>query len=225
MLVKNWMSRNVIRIDVNEPMSRAIKLMRQYKIRSLPVVKNDKLVGIITNGDIKKASASEANTLEIHELAYLIDQIKVGEIMTKNVITISPLLTIDEAAEIFFKNNISCAPVMDENKDIIGMLTKTDILKVLISLTGMDKRGADFGFQVADVAGSIKEITDIIRQHTGRISSILISYEQAPVGFRNVYIRVFQIDRSQLALLRKELMKRTKILYVLDFIDKTREVY
>jgi acetoin utilization protein AcuB len=145
--------------------------------------------------------------------------------MTRNVITISALLTIDEVAELLLEKNISSVPVLDENKKIVGIITKTDILKVLISLTGMQRRGVDFGFEVADEPGSIKMLTDQIRSYGGRISSILISYEQAAVGFRNVYIRIYQIDNKQLMLLKKQLLQMTKILYCLDFLGKQREIF
>ncbi len=225
MLTKNWMTRNVFTINVEDSMSMADKIMKQYKISFLPVLDKGNLVGIITNGDLKRASASEATTLDIFEVAYLIDQIKVGDIMTKKAITISATHTIDEAAEILLEKGISGVPVVDESKKIIGVLTRSDILKVLISLTGMEKRGVDFGFEVADNPGSIKDITDLIRVHNGRIASILISYEQAPVGFRNVYIRVYQIDMKELIFLKKELMKKAKLLYVLDYLGKTKEIY
>lgn len=225
MLVKNWMSKNVITVDANESMNMAIKMMKQYKIKALPVMESGKMIGILTDGDIKRASASEATTLDIYELAYLLDQIKIRDIMTKNVITISALLTIDEVAELLLEKNISSVPVVDEDKKIIGIITKTDILKVLISLTGMQRRGVDFGFEVADDPGSIKMLTDQIRSYGGRISSILISYDQAPVGFRNVYIRIYQIDSKQLITLKKQLMHMTKILYCLDFLGKQREIF
>lgn len=225
MLVKNWMNRIVFTIDMNEPMTMAMRLMKQHKVKVLPVVEKEKLIGIISNGDIKRASASEATTLDIHELAYLIDQIKVGDIMTKHVVTVSPLLTIDEVAEIMMEKNISSIPVLDENKKIIGIVTETDILKVLISLTGMERRGVDFGIEVVDEPGSIKTLTDQIRASGGRISSILISYEQAPVGFRSVYVRVYQINHAQLGTLKQQLMKQTKLLYMLDFLNNNREIY
>jgi acetoin utilization protein AcuB len=225
MLVKNWMSKNVITIDADDSMNMAIKMMKQYKIKVLPVMENGQMIGILSDGDIKRASASEATTLDVYELAYLLDQLKIRDIMTRNVITISALLTIDEVAELLLEKNISSVPVLDENKKIVGIITKTDILKVLISLTGMQRRGVDFGFEVADEPGSIKMLTDQIRSYGGRISSILISYEQAAVGFRNVYIRIYQIDNKQLMLLKKQLLQMTKILYCLDFLGKQREIF
>ena len=90
MLVKNWMSDKVITVDVNDSMQDAVKLLKGHNIRMLPVMKKGELVGIVTDRDMKRASASDATTLEIHELLYLISTIKVKNIMTKDPITVPP---------------------------------------------------------------------------------------------------------------------------------------
>ncbi len=224
MLTKNWMTKNVITINADESMNKAAALMKQYKIKSLPVIEKEHLVGVVTNGDLKRSSASDATSLDVWEMAYLITKIKIRDIMTKKVATVHPLLTVDEAAEILLEKGIPCVPVMDDSNKLIGILTRSDILKVMISLTGMDKRGVDFGIEVVDEPGSIKSIMDTVRTYEGRIASILISYERASVGFRNVYIRVFQLDLKRLGDLKKELMKQSKLLYILDFLGRNREI-
>ncbi len=88
MLVENWMSKDVITVDVDDSMQDATRLLKEHNIRGLPVMEKGKLVGVVTDRDLKKASASDATTLEIHELLYMISRIKVKEIMTKNPITI-----------------------------------------------------------------------------------------------------------------------------------------
>src|SRR6056300_927104 len=98
MLVANWMSKNIIIVDENDSMHDAIKLLKEHDIRMLPVIKKGKLVGIITDRDLKKASASDATTLEVHELLYLLTKIKVKDIMTKDVITVPPEFTAEETA-------------------------------------------------------------------------------------------------------------------------------
>ena len=88
MLVKNWMSKNVVKIDVNNSMQDATKLLKENNITILPVMKNENLVGVITDRDLKRASASDATTLEVHELLYLLSTIKVKQIMRTDPITI-----------------------------------------------------------------------------------------------------------------------------------------
>ena len=153
MLVKNWMSKNVITIDVNDSMQDAMKLLKENDIRMLPVMKKAKLVGIVTDRDLKKASASDATSLEIHELLYLLMKIKAKDIMTKDVITVPPDYTVEETAQVLEKKRISGAPVVDADGQLVGTITQTDLFRVLISLTGVGNGGIQFGFQVEDRPG------------------------------------------------------------------------
>ena len=107
MLVANWMSKNIITIDENDSMQDAMKLLKAHDIRMLPVMKKGKLVGIVTDRDLKRASASDATSLEIHELLYLLTRVKGKDIMTKKVITVPPDFTVEETALVFQKNKIS----------------------------------------------------------------------------------------------------------------------
>src|SRR5210317_1239495 len=106
MLVSKWMSKNVITIDVDDSMQEAVKLMKQRDIRMLPVLKKRKLVGVVTDRDLKRASASDATTLDVHELLYLVSKIKVGNIMTKDPITVPQNFTVEETAVVLLKNKI-----------------------------------------------------------------------------------------------------------------------
>ncbi len=225
MLVKDWMSKDVITIDENESMQKAIKLLKEHDIRMLPVVKKGKLVGVVTDRDLKRASASDATTLEIHELIYILSRIKVKEIMTKNPITVPFDYTVEETAEILLGNKISGAPVVDHEGQIVGTITQADIFRVLVSLTGLSKRGISFSFMVEDRSGSIKEVTDIIRTYGGRMASILSSYERIPKGYRRVYVRMYNIDRSRLPQLKEELKAKTTLLYMVDHRENMREIY
>ena len=114
MLVKDWMSRPVVTVDENNSMQTATLLLKKHEIRMLPVMKNNKLTGIITDRDLKKASASEATTLEIHELLYILTKIKVKDIMTKDPITVPVDYTVEETAEVLLKRKISGVPVLDK---------------------------------------------------------------------------------------------------------------
>jgi len=225
MLVKKWMSKDVVSVDENEAMSNATKLMKENSIRMLPVLKKDKLTGVITDRDLKRASASDATTLEVHELLYLMSNIKVKSIMTKNPITVLPDLTVEETAEILLENKISGAPVVDDKGKVVGVITQVDIFKVLISLTGVGKRGIQFAFQVEDRPGSIREVADVIRNHGGRMASILSSYDNAPGGYRKVYIRMYDIYRHKLQNLQDALGKTAELLYFVDHRENLRKTY
>ena len=225
MLVKNWMSKEVITVNADYSMADATRIIKENNIGMLPVMKKDKLVGVITDRDLKRASASDASSLEIHELLYLISKIKIKEIMTKNPITVPPDLTVEETAEILVKNKISGVPVVDDHGRVVGIITQDDLFMVMISLIGLSERGIQFAFQLEDRPGSIKEVTDIIRKYGGRMASILSSYDGVGPDYRNTYIRMYGIDRQKLPQLKEELKEKATLLYTVDLRENTRELY
>jgi acetoin utilization protein AcuB len=225
MLVKNWMTKPALTIETQSSMQDAVTMLRENNIKMLPVLQKGRLVGIITDRDLKRASASDATTLDVYELAYLLNHLKVKEIMSPNPITVPQDFTIEETAEIFLKNNISGAPVTDESGNVVGVITQADIFRVLISLTGVGKRGVQFAFEVEDRPGSIREVADIIREYGGRMVSILTSYENAPAGWRRVYIRMFDLDRPRLRWLKEALSGKQRLLYMVDHRENRREIY
>ena len=225
MLVKDWMSKKIITIDANDSMQEATRLLKEYKIRMLPVIRKGKLVGIVTDRDIKQASASDATTLDIHELIYLILQIKVKDIMTRDPIAVPANFTVEETAEVLLNNRISGVPVVDHSGNIVGIITQADLFRVLISLTGVGTRGIQFALLIDDKPGSIKEVADIIRAYGGRMVSLLTSYDGVSEGYRKLYIRMHSIERSQLQQLKEELIKVAGLLYMVDHREDKREIY
>jgi acetoin utilization protein AcuB len=225
MLVKYWMNKDVAPIDVNTSMQDAIALMKENQFTMLPVLKRGTLVGVVTDRDLKRASASDATTLDVHELIYLLSRIKVGEIMTKKPVTVPPDFTLEETAWVLLANRISGAPVVDANGAVLGTITQQDLFRSLISLTGLVKRGVQFAFQIEDRPGSIKEVTDIIRQYGGRLVSILTSQDRSPTGFRQLYVRAYGLDRRKLRQLMDDLREKAPILYMVDHRDGTREEF
>lgn len=225
MLVKNWMSKTVITVDVNDSMHDAMKLLKEHNIRMLPVMKEGELVGIITDRDIKRASASDATTLEIHELTYLMIRIKAIDVMNKDPITVRFDHTVEETAEVLLNNKISGAPVVGDKGNVVGIITQTDLFRALISLTGIGKKGIQFAFQLEDRPGSIKDVCDVIRSYNGRLVSILSTYERVPEGYRKVYIRAYNIDRSKLQQLQEEFKDDVALLYIVDHLENKREIF
>jgi acetoin utilization protein AcuB len=225
MLVKDWMTTVVATLEVGDSMQDASRLMKEKNVRMLPVMDKGHLVGVVTDRDLKRASASDATTLEIHELLYLISKIRVKDIMSKNIITVPLDYTIEETAEILLKHKISGAPVVDHAGRLLGIITQTDIFKVILSLTGIRQQGILFAFCLQDRAGSIKEVADIIREYGGRMASILTSYEGAPEGQRLVYLRMYGVVREKLPALMESLRSKSKLLYMVDHAANRREIY
>ena len=219
------MTKTVITVDVKDSMQDAINSLKEYAIPMLPVMKKGNLVGIVTDRDLKSASPSNTTTLEVHELLFLISEIKVRNIMTKDPITVPSDFTVEEAAELFLRKGISGAPVVDQEGQIVGTITKNDLFRVLVSLTGIGKRGIQFAFQIEDHPGIIKKMADIIRQYGGRMVSILSTYEGMPTGYRKVFIRMLGVERDKLPHLENDLRKKATLLYIVDHRENRREIF
>jgi len=129
-LVRDWMTANPITVDPKTTLPEAHKIMKDRRIRRLPVVDRGHLVGIVTLGDIREAEPSDATTLSIFELHYLLAKLTIGEIMTREPITISVNATIREAAKIMLQHKIGGLPVMEDGK-LVGIITESDIFRVM----------------------------------------------------------------------------------------------
>ncbi|MBA3030426.1 MAG: CBS domain-containing protein [Desulfobacteraceae bacterium] len=216
MLVRDWMSKTVITADAEDSMQDAVRLLKDHGIKILPVLDHGKLAGIVTDRDLKRASASDATTLEIHELVYLLSKIKIKEVMTPHPVTVSLDATIEEAAQAMLARKISGVPVVDPNGEVHGIITQNDLFRVIISFTGIDKKGIQIGLQTLDRPGALSYCLDMIRQQNGRIMSVLSSREQAPEGTLRIYIRAFDIEGDKLEALKKEFQSKADILYLVD---------
>ncbi len=115
--------------------------------------------------------------------------------------------------------------MVNEKGAVVGVITQTDLFRVLISLTGINAGGIQFAFKIKDKPGTIKELADIIREFGGQMVSILSSYDKVPEGFRKVYIRMRHIDRDRLAPLKKKLMEKADLLYMIDQRENRREFF
>ena len=130
--VRDWMTKNVITTGRNTSISSAHQVMRENNIRRLPVVENGKLVGLISIGDVREAKPSDATTLSIWELNYLWAQLVVDKVMTLNVYTVTPDTSVVDAAELMLEHKISGLPVLDADDKLVGILTESDIFRMLV---------------------------------------------------------------------------------------------
>ena len=235
MLVKKWMRENVFTVDANATMQDAMELLKKHEIRMLPVMEEGNLVGVVTDRDLKKASIPDIVTFEVHKLLDLISEIKVKDLMTKDPITVPLDYTVEETAEVLLKNKISGVPVVNHEGKLVGMITQSDLFSVLMSVTGMgrrglqyaimQKRGIKFAFQVEDRPGCIKELESILRKYGGRVRSIMSTYTDTPEGYRKVYIRMYGINREKLPQLKDELREKAELIYMVDHRKNIRETY
>ncbi|MGA3083275.1 MAG: CBS and ACT domain-containing protein [Thermodesulfobacteriota bacterium] len=201
---------------------KAFQIMKENNIRRLPVMRQGKLIGIVTDRDIKDASPSKATTLDIHELYYLLSELKIKDIIKKNVITIGPEETVEKATVKMLKHRISGLPVVDDSGSVVGIITQRNISKVLVSLSGIYRGRIQLAFNLEDRPGSIKEVADVIREHGGQMVSILTSYDKGEENCRNVYIRIKELPEDKIKSLTQELDKNFIPLYIVK--DSLKDV-
>jgi len=182
------MTKNVYIISPDDSVTDAIGLMRGKKIKHLPVVRDGKLKGIISDRDIKEFGPSKATTLDVYELHYLLAKTKVKEVMKGEVITTTSGTPVEEAAMVMHDHQIGCLPVIDQGK-LAGIISDMDIYRILVDITGVRHGGNRISMTIEDRPGSIKEVADIIRKHGFSLQSILTSYAGVTKGHRDIVIR------------------------------------
>ena len=189
MFVSDWMTKKVYTVTPDDSITSAIKLLKEKKIKHLPVVKNDAtIVGILSDRDIKDYTPSKATTFEIRELNYILFTTKVKEIMVKKVITAPPNMAIEEAAMIMYDNTIGCLPVV-ENHKLIGIISDKDLFRVLVDITGVRHGGHRFYVVMKDKPGVTGEVLDIVKKHGFTLDSVLTTYEGVKKGHKWVVVR------------------------------------
>ena len=173
--IKEMMQKNPITIDPGASFYDARALIRDKGIRHLPVVdKTGHLVGILTDRDIREAAPSEATSLSVHELHYLLGKLKVSAFMTPKdeLVTISSDTIIEEAVQLMHDRKIGCLPVVDGNK-LVGLITETDVLALLVDLFGLKMKGTRLTVALEDQPGQMHGILEIFKNHSVNIISIV----------------------------------------------------
>ena len=159
MLVKDIMTTNVITISEDKTMLEAQELMKGQNIRRVPVVDDIKRVlGIITDGDVGRASPSEASTLSRYEANYLLSRFKVRDVMTKDVITVRGNSGLEDIASQMYKHKINSLPVVDDKGCLIGIVTDSDLFRAMVEIFGLDKSCTRVTIDCTDKIGVIAQL-------------------------------------------------------------------
>ena len=188
MFVADWMTREVVTVAPDDSVAHAMHLMRDRKIKHLPVLKDCRLLGVISDRDIKAFAPSKATALDIYELNYLLAKATVKVAMGAQLTTTTPDTPVEGAALVMLEGNIGCLPVLDGEK-LVGIISDRDIFRALVDITGVRHPGHRVCLVLPDRPGSIREVADRIRSHGFSLSGILSSYEKVPKGSRRVVIR------------------------------------
>ena len=131
-LVKDWMTREVVTVSPDASLPEAHRLMSDNNIRRLPVLKGGRLVGVVTRGDVRGAEPSEATSLSIWEMNYLLAKLKIKQIMTRDPLTATEDMTLGEVAKIMLDNKVSGLPVIGKEGTVVGIITESDIFRMIV---------------------------------------------------------------------------------------------
>ena len=173
--MRERIQRNPVTIRPEASFFEARALIHEKGVRHLPVVdKNNLLVGIVTDADIREAAPSDATLLSVQELNYLLGNLKVSAFMTpkENLITITPDTLIEEAVQLMHDHKIGCLPVM-EGERLYGIFTETDALGHLVDIFGLKEKGTRLSLALEDKPGTMLGILEVFKKHNINIISIV----------------------------------------------------
>ena len=171
MFVRDFMTADPLSIGPKTTYPEAIALMREKKIRRLPVMEKGKLVGIVVEKDLLSSQPSPATTLSIHEMYSLLERLKVEQFMTSPVVTATVNCPMEAAASIMIDRKIGCLPVMDDKK-LVGIITETDIFKAFVSVLGGFVEGVRLTIELPDRPGQLAKIAEDIAAANGNIIAV-----------------------------------------------------
>jgi len=202
MIVSRVMTKNPVYVHSDASVTEVWSLMDKEKISHLPVLdKNNTLIGIVTREDLVKAGPSQATTLDMYEISYLISRIKVADIMVKKVITVDENEVVEEAARIMADRGIGCLPVM-RNSLLVGIITDTDLFHVFINFFGARHAGIRVILNMGEHPGQIAAISGAIAEKKGNIVS-LVTAEGDDVAHRRVTIKVEGLSKAEMETIVK----------------------
>ncbi|MCF6188635.1 MAG: CBS and ACT domain-containing protein [Desulfobulbaceae bacterium] len=205
MLIKDWMATAVLTVDANTSVMRATRIMKENNIRRLPVLSQGKLAGVVTDRDLKEASPSSTSDMDIHEMYYLLSEMKIKDVMTDKCISMHLDDTLEKAALVMLAEKISGVMILDAKDNLVGLLSETDILRGFIHATGIQDGADQYVIDMPDAPGSVTRVIDTLREYNARVLSILTSFEDAPAGQKRVSIRI-SIDDDKLPALEQDIM-------------------
>jgi acetoin utilization protein AcuB len=194
MKIKDFMSTNVVAVDEDTTLHDARKIMEAHKIRRLPVMRKGKLVGLVTERMLLEAAPSPATALSIHELQYLLAKMTVKEIMVKEPHTVSPDMPAEEALQLGQDMGYGAFPVVDNGR-LVGMVTESDIVRVMTRVLGVRVKGTRIDLKVSKRFGNMQRIMGILDDRKTVLLS-LMSFLRPEEGDYMIILRIGTEDAS-----------------------------
>lgn len=202
MIIRDVMTKSPVTVTEDTTCTEAKALMTKNNFSKLPVLdKSKRLVGIITKNDIQKASPSDATTLDMFELGYLLSKLTVGKFMTKKVITVQETEVVEEAARIMVDNSIGCVPVMKDDV-LVGIVTENDLFRLFTEIFGARHSGVRAVISQPDKPGQLANITNQIAELKGNLVSV-VTREMKDKDVRRSTLKVTGISIAQMETILK----------------------
>ena len=190
MLVQDVMQTELFTVTPETTFPEALRLTGQRGIRHLPVLDGDRLVGMVSDRDLKRAMASTATSLEAHELRYLLDHLRVRQFMTGAVITIGPMFPIEDAARLMVLEKIGALPVTDGDR-LVGLVTESDVLRLFVRALGAGEPSSRLDVVLGDRPHALAEVVQTVEAAGAEISSLVTL---TGGGLKEAVIRVRTIN-------------------------------
>lgn len=191
MLVRDIMQDHPVSATPETRLPQLVRLLQRRGFRHVPIVEEGKLVGIVSDRDVKQSMTSAALMTEGPERARLLDELTAGQIMTRRVTTIGPTGGVEEAARLMATRKISALPVTEDDR-LLGIVTETDVLHLFVRALGVIEPSSRLDVIVSDRAAGLSDIVRAAEETGSRISSVMTL--ETPTGEREVVLRLATID-------------------------------
>lgn len=203
MAVKDFMTRKVVYVSPDTTVAHTADMMREQGLRRLPVIENDRLVGVVTERTMAEASPSKVTSLSIYEMNYLLNKTKIRDIMARDVVTVSPYASLEDAVYAMMKNQVGILPVVEAGQ-VFGVITEKDVFKAFLEVSGYGEEGIRVIITADDTVGTLAKIVDTISADNLNIKRTVVATRRSG----KVAIEI-QIDgKAVVTDLREKLIKQ-----------------
>lgn len=203
MAVKDFMTRKVVYVSPDTTVAHIADMMREQGLRRLPVIENDRLVGVVTERTMAEASPSKVTSLSIYEMNYLLNKTKIRDIMARDVVTVSPYASLEDAVYAMMKNQVGILPVVEAGQ-VFGVITEKDVFKAFLEVSGYGEEGIRVIITADDTVGTLAKIVDTISADNLNIKRTVVATRRSG----KVAIEI-QIDgKADVTDLREKLIKQ-----------------
>ena len=203
MAVKDFMTRKVVYVSPDTTVAHTADMMREQGLRRLPVIENDRLVGVVTERTMAEASPSKVTSLSIYEMNYLLNKTKIRDIMARDVVTVSPYASLEDAVYAMMKNQVGILPVVEAGQ-VFGVITEKDVFKAFLEVSGYGEEGIRVIITADDTVGTLAKIVDTISADNLNIKRTVVATHRSG----KVAIEI-QIDgKADVTDLREKLIKQ-----------------